>query len=133
MCRNRKIPFLCRHFSILEKMSGLGKVLFLVRSSKLKMYYIQHSTVITYKVMHLSFKYKELVCVVLSRSTASISLPELRCNVRVLPSKRKSVKGDTTPVGFELTHSKSNGLAIHRLNHSATVSFLPPIVEFKNK
>ena len=28
----------------------------------------------------------------------------------------------STSMRFELTHSKSNGLAIHRLNHSATMS-----------
>ena len=27
-------------------------------------------------------------------------------------------------VGFEPTRSENNGLAIHRLNHSATLSFL---------
>ena len=30
-----------------------------------------------------------------------------------------------TVVRFELTRSKSNGLAIHRLNHSATLSLVP--------
>ena len=30
--------------------------------------------------------------------------------------------GHATSVRFELTRSKSNGLAIHRLNHSATMS-----------
>lgn len=58
MCGNIK-NFSCR-FSLLEKMSGRGKVLFLVRSSKLKIYFeLITRTAITIQsnlVMHSSLK-----------------------------------------------------------------------------
>ena len=43
--------------------------------------------------------------------------------VHILKQKMKKV--NATMAGFEPARSKSNGLAIHRLNHSATLSWLP--------
>ena len=57
-------------------------------------------------------------------------MSSLKFEVVLRPIRKKIihiivVEQKSTPVRFELTRSKSNGLAIHRLNHSATVSYIP--------
>ena len=42
----------------------------------------------------------------------------------LLEKKKKKVK-QSTRMGFEPTRAEHNGLAVHRLNHSATLSYTP--------
>ena len=49
-----------------------------------------------------------------------VEVPDIYLQSTALPTE---LSRDTTTVRFELTRSMSNGLAIHRLNHSATLSW----------